>query len=124
MTDPLVLQLSRAQLDAYNRADVEAFCACYHEDVVVLGEDGAVTLRGIDAFRTRYAGMFAAHDEVHAEVDARILLSPHVVEHETWARRDRATGARSRGEVLVRYTERDGRIAIVAFLTPTTPPAP
>lgn len=124
MTEPLVLQLSRAQLDAYNRADVEAFCACYHQDVVVLGEDGAVTLRGMDAFRTRYAGMFASHDEVHAEVDARLLLPPHVVEHETWARRDRATGLRSSGEVLVRYTERDGKIAIVAFLTPARPPAP
>ena len=34
MTD--IAQLAQAQLDAYNAADLDAFIACYHPDVVVM----------------------------------------------------------------------------------------
>ena len=118
MSEPLVLQLSRAQLDAYNRADLEAFCACYHPAVRVIDFDGTVRSEGMEAFRTRYAGLFADYAEVHAAVDSRMLLGPHVVERERWSRRHRVTGEVTSGEVVVRYTERDGRIAVACFLLP------
>lgn len=117
MTDePAVLRLSHAQLAAYNAADVDAFCACYHPDVRVLDADGRATLEGLAAFRERYATMFRENREVHAVVHGRLLLPPHVVEAEAWSRVNVATGEASAGEVLVRYTERDGRIAVVEFL--------
>ena len=56
---PTVVRLATDQLAAYNAADLDAFCACYHEDVVVLDDDGSESLRGAEAFRARYAPMFA-----------------------------------------------------------------
>lgn len=116
MSESLVLQLATRQLTAYNAADLDAFCACYHSDVKVLDVDGAVTVQGMEAFRSRYAGLFRDFEDVHAEVDARVVLGPHVVEHEAWSRRNRATGEVSGGTVLVRYTEREGAIAVAQFL--------
>lgn len=113
---PEIVALSIMQLSAYNRADLEAFCACYHEDIAVLEADGSVRLRGMTAFRERYAGLFSRFTEVQAEVDARLHLGTHVVERERWSRRDAQTGEVSAGWVLVRYTLRDGKIGIAEFL--------
>lgn len=113
-----VVALSIRQLAAYNAADLEAFCACYHPDVRVLEADGTVRTQGMEAFRARYAGLFSEYRDVRAEVDARVTLGPHVVEHERWERTHRQTGAHTAGEVLVRYTARDGRIALAEFLLP------
>ncbi len=111
-------ELAARQLAAYNRADVDAFVACFHDEVEVLGETGGVELRGIEAFRERYAAMFAAHADVRATVSGRLVLAPHVIEHETWSRVRRSDGAALGGEVLVRYTAQGGRIRWVAFLRP------
>ncbi len=116
MSEPLVVQLAKRQLAAYNTADLDAFCACYHPDVKVLDADGVVTLAGMEHFRARYAGLFRDFEEVHAEVDMRVVLGAHVVEREQWSRRNRATGEVSGGTVLVRYTEREGTIAVAQFL--------
>lgn len=111
-----VTELAAAQLDAYNRADVDAFCLCHSDDVRVLDETGAATIEGAPAFRARYASLFAEHRDVRAEVLVRLPLGRHCVDHERWSRVHRATGVSTSGEVLVRYTERDGRIAIVELL--------
>ena len=55
-------------------------------------------LAGIEAFRERYVEMFIVHGN-------------HCVDLEQWWR-----DSGKRGEVLVRYTERDGLIGIVQFL--------
>jgi hypothetical protein len=111
-----VAELAAAQLEAYNRADIEAFCACYHEDVRVLDEQGEARTEGIEDFRAGYGAMFAKLREVRAEVDRRLVLGRHCVDLERWSRLDPETGERSEGVVLVRYTERDGKLAIVEFL--------
>jgi hypothetical protein len=114
--EPLVLALSRRQLAAYNRGDIDAFCACFHGEVTVLDAQGARSIEGIDAFRARYGAMFASHREVAATVSERIVLGPHCVERERWSRVSRDTGARTEGEVIVRYTEHEGRLRWVEFL--------
>ena len=58
----LVSELAQAQLDAYNARDLDAFCRCYHEEVVVL-DDREETLRGIEAFRARYATLMKISGE-------------------------------------------------------------
>ncbi len=114
--EPLVVALSRRQLSAYNQRDLPAFAACFHPEVVVLSADGSVVYRGIEAFRLAYGSMFSAHREVNATVEQRMVLGEHVVELEHWSRVHAETGVRSEGTVLVRYTERDGLIAIAEFL--------
>jgi hypothetical protein len=110
----VIVELATRQLAAYNAADLDGFCGCYHSDVVVF--DGSrETLRGLDAFRERYRGMFEAWT-FGASVEERLSVGPHAVDDETWWRVDPETGERSEGEVLVRYTERDGLIGTVQFL--------
>jgi hypothetical protein len=113
-----VVGLAQLQLIAYNRADLEAFCACYHPEVTVLDAEGQVSLQGQVAFRARYGEMFATHVEVKAEVTERMVLEPHVIERERWSRVERATGLHRGGWVLVRYSEADGLIRWVQFLAP------
>ena len=52
-----ISDLAAQQLAAYNEANLEAFVACYHEDVRVLNQDEE-TLRGREAMRERYRKLF------------------------------------------------------------------
>jgi hypothetical protein len=109
-----LLVLAAAQLVAYNAKDLDAFCACYADDVRVLDAEGTVTLQGSEPFRARYAELFGGWDEVRATVSERLVLEPHTIDFEAWWRS--RPGERQGGQVLVRYTARDGRIALVEFL--------
>jgi len=115
-TYSLASELSDRQLAAYNAADLEAFCACYHQHVRVLDEDGNATCEGMDSFRARYAALFGSCSEVRAAIRQRIALGRSVVELEVYQRRPHASGLLEEGEVIVRYTERDGLIAIAQFI--------
>jgi hypothetical protein len=111
-------ELAARQLEAYNARNLDAFCACYADDVRVLDASGAVDLAGMDAFRRRYAAFFGAWDEIRGEVERRLVLEPHVVDDERWMR---ARGAeRASGRVLVRYTASGGRISTVQFFREAT----
>ena len=50
--------LVERQVEAFNAHDLEAFCACYSEDVLVIDGDGNEMLRGMAAFRERYRQQF------------------------------------------------------------------
>lgn len=115
MKKPKVLTLSEEQLVAYNNRDIDAFCACYHEEVKVLDEEGKVTMDGMETFRQRYASLFE-NFETEAWITERLLLPPHIVEKERYVRKNLETGEETTGDIIVRYTERDGKIALVAFL--------
>ena len=113
MTD--IAELAARQLAAYNAADLEAFVACYHEDVRVLrGEEES--LRGREALRERYRGLFEDWS-FGAEVPQRLHLGQHCVDYETWWRIAPDSDERMEGAVLVRYMERDGLIGLVQFLS-------
>lgn len=111
---PLVVQLADAQLRAYNAKDTDAFCACFADDVVVLDEDGRPTVQGIAGFRERYAALFR-FDDVRGDITGRIVAPPHLIEQEIFRRRKTPSEPHESGTVLVRYTERGGRIAVVQF---------
>lgn len=107
-----ITELAARQLDAYNRADLDAFCDCYHDDVAVLSDDGSEVARGRDAFRARYEALFSRR-AFGASVETRVAVGAHCVDHERWWRD--VDGTREEGEVLVRYRLRDGRIDEVQF---------
>ena len=103
-----IVELASRQLAAYNASDLDAFCACYHDGVVVLDGEERL-LEDIDTFRERYRGLFEQW-EFGAEVPQRLDAGDHCVDYETWWRIDPESGERSEGEVLVRYTLRDEKI--------------
>lgn len=111
-----VAALATRQLAAYNAGDLDAFCACYHAQVVVYDGETEV-VQGIEAFRSQYADMFAAGG-FGASVDRRVVVGEHLVEREAYWRVDAETGDRRQGELLVRYSARQGRLAVVQFLKP------
>ena len=108
-TETEISKLAIKQLAAYNRADLDAFCACYHPDVRVFNGETEKP-PGIDAFRERYVEMFAKGG-FGASVPNRVSLGDLCVYVEHWWRDGGKTG-----KVLVRYTERDGLIGVVQFL--------
>lgn len=115
---PKVVELSNLQLAAYNKADIDAFCACYADDIRVLDADGNCTLEGLAAFRERYGAMFTKLQSIRAEIIGRMTMANHVIEHELWSRVDPESGETQSGEVIVRYTERAGKLALAQFLHP------
>jgi hypothetical protein len=71
-----------AQLAAYNARDIEAFAACYAEDVVIEDADRNVLARGRAQVRERWGPFFAAAPLLHAEIQTRIRIGAHVIDEE------------------------------------------
>jgi len=73
----------QAQLNAYNDRNIDAFVACFSEDVCVRElETGEVLAEGREAFREMYAALFDTCPELHATLVNRIVHGPVVVDHE------------------------------------------
>jgi len=100
-----------AQLDAYNRRDLEGFLAFYADDAVLLDYPDKVTQVGKDAMRERYRKRFA-NPNVRATVVKRIAYGNFVIDHE------RITAPPQPGmiEAVAVYEVRDGKIVRVTFL--------
>ena len=106
--------LACRQLEAYNASDLDAFCDCYHDQVEVWN-DLARSSSGITSFRDRYREMFERWS-FGGTVSSRLVAGDHAVDLEHWWRVHPDTGERTEGDLLVRYTLREGRIGIVQFL--------
>lgn len=107
-------ELACRQLEAYNASDLDGFCDCYHDQVEVWN-DLAPGTSGITSFRDRYQDMFARWS-FGGTVSRRVVAGDHAVDLEHWWRVHPDTGERTEGDLLVRYTLREGRIGIVQFL--------
>jgi hypothetical protein len=70
------------QVEAYNAGDVEAFVACYSQEVVFEDADGQLQAAGRDAMRERYGELFAKAPNLHADIPARIRVGSYVVDEE------------------------------------------
>src|SRR6476646_1376321 len=70
------------QVDAYNAHDLEAFLACYADDVVVTTGNGDLLLEGIAAVREQYDAWFRSLHSLRAEVHHRIERGMWVVDDE------------------------------------------
>jgi hypothetical protein len=114
----------QAQLDAYNAHDVEAFAACYADDVKMFDAAGALVVDGADALRTRYKALFDSSPQLHAQVTQRTRIGSaetwYVVDTERVCGRNEP-GSPRRFEVLVMYSGRGSVIRDVRFLTPRVP---
>jgi uncharacterized protein (TIGR02246 family) len=99
------------QVDAYNAHDLEAFLACYTDDVVVTSGEGTVLLEGLVAVREQYAAWFGGVPDLHTEVRHRMVRGSWVVDDE------HATATGLDVEALVAYHVRADRIARVVLMT-------
>ena len=109
---PSPVDLAKGQLDAYNAQDLNAYCSFFADDLVVADLNGAVTIQGLQAFRDKYAQVFADHPENRVELLNRIALSNTVIDHEKVIRRPGGETF----EVAAIYTIAGGKIARVDFV--------
>lgn len=103
----------QAQLDAYNRRDLEGFLAFYSDDAVLKNHPDQVTQVGKEQMRARYTQRFA-NPAVHAQVLQRMVLGRFVVDEE----RIVAPPSKDVIEAVAIYEVRDGKIVSVSFLKP------
>lgn len=103
------------QLAAYNARDLDAFCACFREDIEVYDFPSALGFKGMEAFRRRYAERFS-HPGLKAIILHRAVIGEVVVDHErVWYRGDQSDPI----EVMAIYTIEDGLVARVDFIRQT-----
>jgi hypothetical protein len=99
------------QLEAYNARDIDAFTACFSEDVCIRElHDQTLIGDGLGALRELYIDLFQTCPELHAELLNRIERDAIVIDHE------RVTGLRPEVELAIAiYEVHDGLIQKVWF---------
>lgn len=105
-------EIAQAQLDAYNAQNLDAFCSHFTDDVRVADLNGAVTLEGLPAYRTKYERVFAEFPENKVLLLGRIAVGAVVVDHERVLRSPSAAPF----EVAAIYTFRGDKIARIDFV--------
>lgn len=70
------------QVDAYNAHDIDAFAACYADDVVILNSSGIELTRGQAQLREQYGRWFGTNPELRAVVVSRIEIESFVIDAE------------------------------------------
>ena len=103
----------QAQLEAYNRHDLDAFVATYHPDVRGYTYPDRPMFTGVAELRTTYAEFFAAAPTVRARIVRRIVQGNHVIDHEEVTG---MPGAEGPVRAVAVYEVREGRIASVRFI--------
>lgn len=99
------------QLAAYNEHDLEAFCDCFHDDVIVEDGYGNCLSQGIRPFRANYEALFARYPQNRARLLTRVRIGPWVIDEEEITGRGGAPL-----HVVAQYRLHEGRIASVRFL--------
>jgi len=85
----LPAQLAQRQLDAYNSGDLDAFCACYADDVEVYDLPAmTLVLRGRAALRERYGPYFATMKPQAVLTSPRLVLGTMAIDPEHVVRAD------------------------------------
>lgn len=113
-SDTLPVDIVQRQLDAYNAHDLDAFCACFADDVRTWRmPDTSPALSGKAALRAFYAEQRFAIPSLRAELLARITLGDKVIDHE------RIHGLRPEPyDMVAIYRVADDLIAEVWFFAP------
>jgi hypothetical protein len=101
----------QAQLDAYNRHDLEGFLSYYADDAQLLDYPAQVTQDGKAAMRPRYEKRFATPN-LRAEIIERIVFGRFVIDHE----RIVAPPSTDVIEAVATYEVVGGKIVRVTFL--------
>ena len=100
-----------AQLDAYNKRDLDAFLSYYADDAVLAKHPDQVTQTGKAEMRARYQRGFN-NPNVRAEIIKRVVFGRFVIDHE----RVTAPPAKGAIEAVAVYEIKNGKIVRVTFL--------
>ena len=111
-----VAAIVQRQLDAYNARDLDAFVACYADDVEVFRLPAlAPALAGRAALAAFYGSERFDRPGLHAELLSRVVMGRKVIDHERIA----GLGDVPREVVAVYAIDVDGLIATAWFFDPS-----
>lgn len=101
------------QMEAYNRRDIDAFCAFFAPDAVTrLYENDEVLAEGIEALRELYGRRFRENPNLHLQVQTRMVLDNVVVDRELITGFDGGSTV----EAIAIYEVRHGLIERASFI--------
>jgi hypothetical protein len=105
-------KLAQAQLNAYNKRDIDAFVAPYAENVKVYKFPNELLYEGKTAMYDTYGRMFARTPDLHCRLVNRIVMGNTVIDQEevTISKKDQPMNA------IAIYKIKDGKIAEVYFI--------
>lgn len=103
----------QAQVEAYIAHDIDAFAACYADNVTITDLSGKrPVIKGIDALKKAFAFLATVPKAFHVEIVQREITGPTVADHE------RVIGLppeKGQPESLAAYEVRDGKILNLWF---------
>ena len=108
---PTPEEVVQRQLVAYNQKDLEAFIACYADDVQIFSHPDELILEGKNEMRKRYTERFKSSN-LHAQVVNRIVVGNKVIDHENVIGIDESVV-----NAVATYEVRNGAIKKVWFIS-------
>ena len=102
----------QAQVDAYNRRDLDAFMATLHPDAQLYIFPDSLWMAGSENLRRTYGSLFARATSLRAEVLQRVVQGNYVIDREVTY----GLGADGPHTGVAIYEVRNGRIARVWFM--------
>jgi hypothetical protein len=106
------LQVVQAQVDAYNRGDIDAFLNTYAPDANLYNFPDELLSSGLVSLREVYAKLFEKAPQLHASITNRITQGNYVIDQEVVTG---FPGAKELTAVAI-YEVKDGKIVNVWFL--------
>jgi hypothetical protein len=100
----------QAQVEAYNRHDLDAFLDCYAPEVAIYQFPDKRLFAGRDAMREQYGRLFRRAPDVNVKITQRIVKGDTVIDHESGS----ANGRRFTAVAIYRVA--DGKIVGVWFI--------
>lgn len=105
-------ELAQAQLDAYNRRDLEAFLLPYDDSVAVYSFPNQLQYRGKAQMRRVYGEMFQTLPDLHCSLVNRMVMGNTVIDQESVVFRK---GEKPLQAIAI-YKVKAGKIAEVYFV--------
>lgn len=103
--------LAQRQLNAYNARNLEAFLACYHEDVQIFRFPEELLSEGKDVMAASYGPMFENTPSLHCELVSRTVIGDKVIDEESVD-----FGETEKLHAIAIYEFQDGLIKRVTFI--------
>ncbi|MGF1753350.1 nuclear transport factor 2 family protein [Vibrio makurazakiensis] len=106
-----------AQLAAYNARDIDAFIACYHDDIEISLFSVGIQIRGKQALKERYEQKFEGLKYLHASALKRIVQGRYLVDHELAESASQSPDKIDNSvRVIAAYEVQNGKIVRVSFM--------
>ena len=111
-TDSSAIALVDRQIEAYNNRDIDAFMSCYSKKIKIREFNGKIVFRGQKKMRILYSQMFNELNNLHCEIQQRIVKNGIIIDHEF------IRGFPNKKEIhaVAIYTVENGKIIEVIFI--------